>query len=50
MENQVDAKQAKLGNEKKPYEAPMLTKLGTVEQLTKGGPPVTMSDNGVGSF
>lgn len=39
MENQmqaIDDKQAEVGSEKKPYEMPTLTKLGTVQQVTQG--------------
>lgn len=48
MESQVQAmddKQVEVGIEKKPYETPMLTKLGTVNQLTKGGPVLVGRDD-----
>ncbi len=42
----MDDKQAEVGNAKKTYETPTLTKLGTVEQLTQGAPPRFRPDNG----
>lgn len=47
MENQVQAtddKQAEVGNEKKPYQTPTLTKLGSVEQVTGGSGSFLGSD------
>ena len=53
MENQVQAmddRQAEVGREKKPYETPTLTKLGTVQQVTQGGPGVPLWDFGTFSM
>ena len=35
----IDDQQAEVGNEKKPYHTPTLTRLGNVTQLTRGGHP-----------
>ncbi len=47
MEKQMQAKAdkpAEVGSKKKPYETPRLTKLGSVEQLTQGLPPIPSPD------
>lgn len=48
MENQVQAmddKQAELSQEKQPYAAPALKKLGTVQELTQGNPTFPIPDD-----
>lgn len=49
MENKVqvmDDKQAEVVDEKKPYQTPTLTKLGSVKQLTQGVPYMPGPDDG----
>lgn len=49
MEKQMQAmddKQAEVVHQKKPYETPTLTKLGSVEQVTQGQPRVPVPDPG----
>lgn len=41
----INDQQAEVGNEKKPYHTPTLTRLGNVTQLTKGLPFVSNPEN-----